>query len=102
MSNQAVDRYIELKQQIAALEKELDELKEDVFQSVDGQGGEIAGEGFTLRSYKTPRYKFSAEYESKNDELKTLRKSEIESGAATVDGYSEFVKINFKKPKATD
>ncbi len=99
MPQTPLERYIELKQQISALEKELDELKEEVFQTVDGQGGEVRDETYTIRSYKTPKYKFSETYETKNAELKELRKIEIEQGTATVDGYSEFVKISFKKPK---
>lgn len=102
MVSQPLSRYIELKQQIAELEKELDELKEAVFSDVDGQGGEVNEEKYVIRSYKQPKYKFSDTYNQKNTELKELRKSEIESGTATIDGYSEYVKINFKKEKKDD
>jgi len=99
MASESLEKYIELKKQIGALEKELDALKDDVFQSVASDGGEVAGEGYPVRSYKTPKYSFSEDYEAKNAELKELRKSEIDSGAATVSGYSEYVKITFKKAK---
>ena len=99
MAKKPLERYIELKQQISALEKELDEIKDEVFQWVDGQGGEVAEDTFTIRSYKNPKYKFSETYENQNADLKALRKKEIEDGTAVVDGYSEFVKINFKKAK---
>ncbi|MEM7476059.1 MAG: hypothetical protein AAF483_13780, partial [Planctomycetota bacterium] len=69
----ALQDYIDLKKQISELEKKLDALKDEVFQAVDTEGGEVAGEGYTVRSYKQPRYKFSEEYEAKNSELKELR-----------------------------
>ncbi|MFK8114745.1 MAG: hypothetical protein AB8B91_21265 [Rubripirellula sp.] len=98
MSDQeaALQRYAELKQQISNLEKELDELKEQVFQSVDGAGGQFDHQGFVLKTQKRPKYKFSDDYEAKNKQLKELKKAEIESGAATIDGYSEFVTVKFK------
>jgi len=102
MATEPLARYIELKRQISALEKELDELKEQVFADVDSVGGEIDNEKFVIRSYKSPRYKFSEQYDKKNAEVKELRKKEIEEGIAVVDGYSEFVKLNFKKEKVGD
>ena len=99
MANNSLERYIELKQQISELEKELDELKEKVFVDVDAQGGEIDADNYVIRSYKSPRYKFSDTYDSRNTELKELRKKEIDVGIAVVDGYSEFVKLIFKKAK---
>ena len=99
MASESLARYIELKQEISALEKELDTLKEKVFADVDGQGGEIDDEKFVIRSYKSPRYKFSETYDKKNAEVKELRKKEIDDGIAVIDGYSEFVKLNFKKEK---
>ncbi len=99
MPSESIERYIELKQQISALEKELDALKEKVFADVDGKGGEIDEEKFVIRSYKSPRYKFSDAYEKKNTEVKELRKKEIEDGIATVESHSEFVKLTFKKEK---
>lgn len=92
-----IERYVWLKQQISQLESELDEIKGEVFKSVDGEGGELAQENYVLKTTKRPKYKFSDDYEKKNSELKELRKSEIESGSATIDGYSEFVTVRFKK-----
>lgn len=97
MPNEKLSRYVEIKRQIAELERELDELKDAVFADVDGQGGEVADEGFVIRSYKTPRYRFSESFEQKNNELKELRKQEIDNGIATVEGWSEFVKLTFRK-----
>lgn len=99
MSNEALERYVELKKQISGLEKELDELKDEVFSAVDKDGGEFVQDAYTVRSYKTPKYKYSADYDTKNNELKELRKAEVENGTAVIDGYSEFVKITFKKEK---
>ena len=92
-----IELYVWLKQQISQLESELDDLKEAVFQTVDGQGGEVAEESFVLKTSKRPKYKFSEDYEKKNSELKQQRKSEIDSGTATIDGYSEIVTVRFKK-----
>ncbi len=77
----------------------MDSLKDEVFKTVDSQGEEVDKETFVIRSYKRPKYKFSDEYDTRNSELKALRAAEIDNGTAVVDGYSEFVKINFKKAK---
>ena len=100
MSSKPLARYIEIKQQIAALEAELEELRDSVFADVQDKGGQIEDEAWVIRSYKQPRYKFSETYESKNSELKELRKQEIDSGTAVVESYSEYVKLNFRKPKS--
>ena len=96
MAADSLQRYIEVKRQIGDLERELEELKGDVFSVVDAKGGEVADDSFVIRSYKKPKYKFSDNFETKNDELKQLRKSEIDDGVATIDGYSEFVTVRFK------
>lgn len=94
-----LERYAWLKQQISLLEAELDEIKDDVLKTVEGSGGEFANDQFVLKTSKRPKYKFSDDYEAKNNELKELRKVEIDSGTAVIDGYSEFVTIRFKKEK---
>jgi len=99
MKDTSLDRYIEIKQQISELEKELDELKDQVFSDVEAKGGLIDNDRFVIRSYKNPRYKFSADYEIRASDLKELRKKEIEEGTAVVEGFSEFVKLNIKNPK---
>ena len=91
-----LQRYVELKQEISKLEDELDIIKEKVFATVDEAGGKFEDDGFVLKTQKRPRYKFSDEYEAKNKELKALKKDEIESGAAVIDGYSEFVTVKLK------
>lgn len=92
----AVDRFIELKRQIGELEDELDKIKDDVFKVVDEAGGKSEYEGFTIRCNKKPKYEYSEEYQAKNDELKKLKKSEVEDGVATISGYSEYVTVRFK------
>ena len=94
-----IELYAWLKQEVSKLEDEMDAIKEDVFKTVDGQGEEIEKDGFVIRSYKRPKYKHSDEYNNKNSELKALRAAEVENGTATIDGYTEYVKINFKKEK---
>ena len=96
MAADSLQRYIEIKRQIGDLERQLDELKDDVFKVVDKKGGEVADDSFVIRSYKKPKYKFSDNYDAKNDELKQLRKTEIDDGIATIDGYSEYVTVRFK------
>ena len=93
-----IELYAWLKQQISSLETELDELKETVFEQVDATGGTVEKDGYVLRSQKRPKYKFSNTYEKKNDELKELKKSEIDTGVAKIDGYSTFVTVKFQKP----
>ena len=97
MDNQAaLERYAEIKKSISELEKELDEIKASVFESVEASKGVIENDTFVLKTQKRPKYKFSEAYESKNSELKELRKKEIDDGTATIDGYSEFVTVKFK------
>lgn len=96
MADANLQRYVEIKREISQLEKELDQLKTTIFQAVDGAGGEVAEEKFVLKTQKRPKYKFSSDYETKNQELKELKKSEIANGVATIDGYSEFVTVKFK------
>ena len=92
-----IELYAWLKQQISSLETELDGLKESVFASVDSTGGIFEKDGYVVRSQKRPKYKFSADYDQKNDELKQLKKSEIEMGVATIESYSTFVTVKFQK-----
>lgn len=96
MADETLERYIELKREISKLEKELDELKDSIFKVVDGAGGEVTAEKYVLKTQKRPKYKYSDEYESKNKELKALKKAEVENGTAVIDGYSEFVTLKFK------
>ena len=97
MASKSLARYVEIKQQISELEKELEDLKEAVFNEVKQEDGEIDRDNFVIRSYENPKYKFSDDYDKKNTELKELRKAEIENGTAVIEGYSEFVKLIFKK-----
>ena len=94
-----IELYAWLKQEVSKLEDEMDAIKEEVFKAVDGQGEEVEKDGFVIRSYKRPKYKYSEDYNTKNSELKALRAEEVKSGTATIDGYTEYVKINFKKEK---
>ncbi len=96
MADPNLERYVELKREISQLEKELDELKEAIFQTVDDAGGEVAEDKFVLKIQKRPKYKFSDDYETRNKELKDLKKAEIANGVAAIDGYSEFVTVKFK------
>lgn len=102
MSNKPTDPvelYAWLKQQISELEAELNEVKDAVFSIVDQDGGALERDDFVLKCTKRPKYKFSEVYDQKNEELKSLKKSEIENGVATIDGYSQFVTFRAKKPK---
>ena len=78
------------------MERLVDSIKEAIFKQVDGAGGEVAEDTFVLKIQRRPKYKFSDAYETKNQELKDLKKAEIENGTATIDGHSEFVTIKFK------
>ena len=94
-----VELYGWLKQQIGELEKELDQVKDEVFEIVDKDGGEFENDKFKVKCTKRPKYKFSETYDQKNEELKSLKKSEIDNGVASIDGYSQFVTYRFKKAK---
>ena len=96
MADTALERYVELKREISKLEKELDEIKDSIFKVVDEAGGEVAEAAYVLKTQKRPKYKYSDEYETKNKELKELKKEEVKNGTAVIDGYSEFVTLKFK------
>lgn len=91
--------YSWLKQQISELEKELDSVKDQVYELVDKDGGELEQDNCVFKCTKRPKYKFSEAYEQKNEELKALKKSEIENGLAVIDGYSQYVTFRVKKEK---
>ena len=91
--------YAWLKKQISDLEKELDGVKDTVFELVDKDGGELEQDDFVFKCTKRPKYKFSESYDQKNEELKALKKSEIDNGVAVIDGYSQFVTFRAKKAK---
>ena len=98
MSDKVLERYVELKEQIGKLEDELEGLKEKVFQVVEAsKDNRLEFGAFTFKSQKRPKYKFSAEYEAKDRELKALKKSEIEDEIATIEGYSEYVTLKPNK-----
>ncbi len=102
MSNkptEPVELYAWLKQQISELESELDAVKDEVFAIVDQDGGELERDNGVFKCSKRPKYKFSEVYDQKNEELKSLKKSEIENGVATIDGYSQYVTFRVKKAK---
>jgi len=92
-----IELYAWLKQEISKLEDDMDKIKEEVFKTVESQGDEIDKGNYVIKCQKRPKYKFSDQYDKMNDELKSLRAEEIKSGTAVIDGYSEFVRINFKK-----
>lgn len=94
-----IELYAWLKQQIAVLEDELDQVKDSVFEIVDKDGGQLEKDNFVFKCTKRPKYKYSETYDQKNEELKALKKSEIENGVATIDGYSQFVTFRVKKEK---
>ena len=94
-----IELYAWLKQQISVLEDELDGVKDQVFELVEKDGGETERDDFVMKCTKRPKYKYSETYEQKNDELKALKKSEIENGVAVIDGYSQFVTFRNKKKK---
>ena len=94
-----IELYAWLKQQISALEDELDGVKDQVFELVEKDGGETERDDFVMKCTKRPKYKYSETYDQKNDELKALKKSEIENGVAVIDGYSQYVTFRDKKKK---
>ncbi len=96
-----IELYAWLKLQISALEGELDAVKDQVFELVNKDGGELDKDDFVLKCTKRPKYKHSPDFDQKNEELKALKKSEIENGIATIDSYSQFVTFRVKKPKKT-
>ena len=95
-----IEKYVSLKREIGRLQDEMDALKDEVFKAVDGDGGgKVENDAFVVSSQKRPKYKFSNAYDTKNDELKALKKEEIANGTATIDGYSEYVTVKFRDDK---
>ena len=74
MADAALERYVELKRQISKLENELDDLKDSIFKSVDTAGGEIAAEGYVLKTQKRPQIQILGRIRNEKQRTKRTQK----------------------------
>lgn len=102
----ALVRYIQLKEQIARLEAELEAVKTDAIAFVKAQDTVIEDDAVKVRYQRRPKWRFSAAVEQMEqslklakDALKTEQEREIAEGLATEDGCTELIIVQFKKQK---
>ena len=93
-----INRYREIKQQLALLEQEMEELKPNLVTLLEQKGGKISDKSLGisghLQSKKT--WQYSVEVEAQKEVIKQLQKHEEETGIATVKSVSTFPVFRFK------
>jgi hypothetical protein len=93
-----INRYREIKQQLALLEQEMEELKPNLVTLLEQNGGKISDKSLGisghLQSKKT--WQYSVEVEAQKEVIKQLQKHEEETGIATVKSVSTFPVFRFK------
>jgi hypothetical protein len=93
--NEALEKYVQLKQQIDELQKQLDEIKEDALKSVKEAGGKVESDVATASCRSRVSWEYSTAVGEAQDKLKALKKDEEKSGAATRK-ESEYLMLKFK------
>lgn len=103
-SADALVRYIQLKEQLARLEAELEAVKAEAIRFVKAQDTVIEDDAVKVRYTSRPKYRFSPAItrmeealKLAKDALKEEQEREIAAGLAVEDGRTEFISVHFKK-----
>lgn len=93
-----INRYREIKEQIALLEQEMEELKPNLVTLLEREGGKIADKMLGFSGYLVSRktYQYSPKIESFTDLLKQAKKQEEEDGTAAVKSITTYPTFRFK------
>jgi len=91
MDSELLDRYLEVKSEVLRLQGELDRLRPKVAEEVACSGGRLTYGPWLLVCRTSRRWKFSEEVALLQKALRDRKRSEIESGAATLVGETDFV-----------
>lgn len=93
-----ISRYREIKEQLALLEQEMEELKPNLVTLLEANGGKLADKSLGFTGYLQSRksWQYSAEVEAKKEAIKLLEKQEQESGVATVKSTTTYPVFRFR------
>lgn len=93
-----ISRYREIKQQIALLTQEMEELKPNLVTLLEREGGKIADttRGFSGYIQSRKSWQYSLDLEARKEAVKLLQKQEEESGIAVVKSLNTYPVFRFK------
>lgn len=93
-----ISRYREIKEQLALLEQEMEELKPNLVTLLEANGGKLADKvlGFTGYTQSRKSWQYSPDLEARKDAIKQLQKQEEESGIATVKSITTYPVFRFR------
>jgi hypothetical protein len=93
-----INRYREIKQQLALLEQEMEELKPNLVTLLEQNGGKISDKSLGISAYIQSKksWQYSAEVEAQKEVIKRLQKHEEDTGIATVKSVSSFPVFRFR------
>jgi len=86
-----IQRYIELRTQIAALEAEIDGLKPKLITHVHEVGDRLQFGGFVFRSRVSRSWQYSDAVADLQTHLRDTKRKEIERGVATIKKETHYV-----------
>jgi hypothetical protein len=91
-------RYREIKEQLALLEQEMEELKPNLVTLLEANGGKLADKflGYTGYTQSRKSWQYSPDLEARKDAIKQLQKQEEESGIATVKSITTYPVFRFR------
>ena len=90
-----ISRYREIKEQLALLEQEMEELKPNLVTLLEANGGKLAV-GYTGYTQSRKSWQYSPDLEARKDAIKQLQKQEEESGIATVKSITTYPVFRFR------
>jgi hypothetical protein len=93
-----ISRYREIKEQIALLEQEMEELKPNLVTLLEREGGKVSNKPLGFSGYLTSRksYQYSSKVEAIKELLKQSQKQEEEDGTAIVKSVTTYPTFRFR------
>ena len=88
-----LERYIELRRQIAALEAEVDALKPTIAAHVHEVGDKLQFGGYIFRSQVSRSWNYSDAVAGLQKQLRAVKRKEVEQGVATIKKETRFVSM---------
>ena len=96
-----LERYVELRKQIAELEAELEALKPTLTDFVHDAGDKVRCGDFVFRTSVSRSWDYSADVASLQTQLRDKKREEVERGIATLKKETRFVMMSpVDKPPA--
>ncbi len=94
MDRNDIQRYIDLRKQLAELEKQLEELKPQIAEHVHALGDKLTFGDYQLRSMITRSYTYSSAVDALQKQLTEKRREEVAQGIAQVKKETRFVMMS--------